>query len=118
MPQCRSAAVPHSAYKFAQCNRSPPIWRAQVYLNGRDEAVAPTRFDQPALWYLTVGGFLTAHPHSATRLVGRPETSIPEAAELIRRQAAKLSLEFPTTIGRQALETPIGVLNPVTCVRR
>ena len=73
---------------------------------------------KPLVSCLPVGGLLTALGHPATRLVGRTETGIPEAAELIRSQRTKLSLKFPTTIERQALETPIGVLNPVTRVRR
>lgn len=45
-------------------------------------------------------GVLTAHTHSATGSVGRSETSITEAAELLRRQTAKLSLQLPAPIRR------------------
>ena len=45
-------------------------------------------------------GVLTAHTHSGTGSVGRSETSITEAAELLRRQTAKLSLQLPAPIRR------------------
>jgi hypothetical protein len=37
---------------------------------------------------------------------------------LIGRQVTKLSLEFLTTIRRQTLKTPIGILKPIACIRR
>ena len=37
---------------------------------------------------------------------------------MIGRQITKLSLEFLTPIRRQTLETPIGILKPIACIRR
>jgi hypothetical protein len=67
---------------------------------------------------MTVSEYLAAHPHAAAWAVCRSKTRVAETTELIGRQITKLSLEFLTTIRRQTLETPIGILKPIACIRR